>query len=799
MVLSNLSFISNKEKEAPDPQTSRHNKRLSVLWAFLTILVIALLFPKNRYSGYSYKINDITRSAVIAPFDFPILKSETELAKDRNEAIRQVPFVFKLNSEIKDAELDNLETFFTAVGKVKTAKKKYEDSMRLLDRYRYSKKFDEIQSMAQTDSISYTNLFTQLQNDYPFDKNSIVYNQLIFNSDNQNGEILSPDSFYPQLRQILSDLYAHLILDISKDKIISSSIAIIRDSEELFENIDQLLTLEEAWTNAKLTLQAKYPEQNSNVINTGYEIIIQFLKPNLIYQKELTESRQQEAINKVPISKGIVLENEKIVDANTKITPEIYRKLDSLTKERIRRANIRGGLRKSLPVIGDPVIFLGQILLISIISFFMITFLLSYRPSVAKNPKMVLLLGIIFIIESGFTAIFVQKFNISEFAIPITIAAMTMTILFDSKIAYVGAATITLIVGAQLRGSLDFIITSIFVNSFAIYSIRKLRKRSQVFQAIVYILLGYIVGIGASELLKYSSVTEMTDKLIYAGLNAFLSPFFAYGLISLMEVIFGITTDLTLLELADFNHPLLKALSKEATGTFTHSVTVGNLAEAAADAVGANALLARVGAYYHDIGKISKPEYFIENQSYDSNKHDNLAPNLSALIIINHIKEGIRLAKEYKLPQALIDFIPTHHGTTRVEYFYNKALEQSNGETTINESDFRYPGPKPHTKETGILMICETVEAASRSLKKPTVANIEKIIDSIINKRLQEGQLDECPLTFADLNKIKGDIKSNTGIMPILKGIHHLRVEYPGQDKEIPTKATKPKSSKSGA
>lgn len=242
MVLSNLSFISNKEKEAPDPQTSRHNKRLSVLWAFLTILVIALLFPKNRYSGYSYKINDITRSAVIAPFDFPILKSETELAKDRNEAIRQVPFVFKLNSEIKDAELDNLETFFTAVGKVKTAKKKYEDSMRLLDRYRYSKKFDEIQSMAQTDSISYTNLFTQLQNDYPFDKNSIVYNQLIFNSDNQNGEILSPDSFYPQLRQILSDLYAHLILDISKDKIISSSIAIIRDSEELFENIDQLLT-----------------------------------------------------------------------------------------------------------------------------------------------------------------------------------------------------------------------------------------------------------------------------------------------------------------------------------------------------------------------------------------------------------------------------------------------------------------------------------------------------------------------------------------------------------------------------
>ncbi|MBN2602254.1 MAG: HDIG domain-containing protein, partial [Candidatus Marinimicrobia bacterium] len=527
-----------------------------------------------------------------------------------------------------------------------------------------------------------------------------------------------------------------------------------------------------------------------------YEIIIQFLKPNLIYQREITRARQQEAINKVPISKGIVLENEKIVDANTKITPEISRKLESMSKERIRRSNIRGGLRKSLPVIGDPVIFLGQVLLVAIISLFLITFLLSYRPSIVKDPKMVILLGIIFIIEAGFTTVFVQKFSISEFAIPITIAAMTLTILFDSKIAFVGAATITLIVGAQLRGSLDFIIASIFVNSFAIYSVRKLRKRSQVFQAIIYILLGYAISIGVTEMLKYSSVTEMTDNLIYASLNAFLSPFFAYGLISLLEMIFGITTDLTLLELADFNHPLLKALSKEATGTFTHCVTVGNLAEAAADSIGANALLARVGAYYHDIGKITKPEYFIENQAYDSNKHDNLAPNLSALIIINHIKEGLRLAKEYKLPKAIMDFIPTHHGTTRVEYFYNKAKEKSGGESAINENDFRYPGPKPQSRETGILMICETIEAASRSLEKPTLGNIEKIIDSIIDNRLQQGQLDECPLTFSDLKKIKGDIKTNTGILPILKGIHHLRVEYPGQDKEIPIKPTKVKSTK---
>jgi len=797
--VANLSYLATKETERFDPKLSKRYKHWSIFWAIITVIIIALLFPKNRYSAYSYKINDITRSAIIAPFDFPILKSDTELAKDRSEALKKIPFVFKLSQDIQNTELTNLQAFFANMEKIQAARQKYEDSMKLLDRYRYSKRFEEIQSMTQTDSISYTNLLTQIQTDYAFGKNSPVYTQLILGTDNKRENIFAPVKFYPLLRQILSDLYAHLILDISKKDIISDGIAIQLENEELHEKIDQLLTLEEAWTKAKLTLQAKYPEQDSKVINTGYEIIVQFLKPNLIYQKEITKSRQQEAINKVPISKGIVLENEKIVDANTKITPEISRKLESMSKERIRRSNIRGGLRKSLPVIGDPVIFLGQVLLVAIISLFLVTFLLSYRPSIVKDPKMVILLGIIFIIEALFTTVFVQKFNISEFAIPITIAAMTMTILFDSKIAFVGAATITLIVGAQLQGSLDFIIASIFVNSFAIYSVRKLRKRSQVFQSIIYILLGYTISIVVTELLKYSSVTEMTDNLIYAGLNAFLSPFFAYGLISLLEMIFGITTDLTLLELADFNHPLLKALSKEATGTFTHCVTVGNLAEAAADSIGANALLARVGAYYHDIGKITKPEYFIENQAYDSNKHDNLAPNLSALIIINHVKEGLRLAKEYKLPKALMDFIPTHHGTTRVEYFYNKAKEKSGGDSAINENDFRYPGPKPQTRETGILMICETIEAASRSLEKPTLGNIEKLIDSIIDKRLQLGQLDECPLTFADLKKIKGDIKTNTGILPILKGIHHLRVEYPGQDKEIPTKPSKAKPAKTAS
>ncbi|HQO73975.1 MAG TPA: HDIG domain-containing protein, partial [Candidatus Marinimicrobia bacterium] len=336
---------------------------------------------------------------------------------------------------------------------------------------------------------------------------------------------------------------------------------------------------------------------------------------------------------------------------------------------------------------------------------------------------------------------------------------------------------------AQIGGNFNFIIVSVFVSTFAIYAVRQLRKRSQIFKSIIYIVLGYCLAIFATEMLKYSPPKSILNNIFYATINGVFAPFLAYGIIGLLENLFGITTDLSLLELADFNQPLLKLLSHEATGTFTHSVTVGNLAEAAADAIGANALLARVGSYYHDIGKLTKPEYFIENQAFDYNRHDKLAPNLSAIIILNHVKEGLRLANEYKLPQVIQDFISTHHGTTRVEYFYDKALKKSAKPDEINDADFRYPGPKPHTKETGIVMICETIEAVCRSLNKPTMSAIEKVVDSVIESRLKEGQLDECPLTLADLKKIKGDLKEGTGILPILRGIHHLRVEYPGQEK----------------
>ena len=245
-----------------------------------------------------------------------------------------------------------------------------------------------------------------------------------------------------------------------------------------------------------------------------------------------------------------------------------------------------------------------------------------------------------------------------------------------------------------------------------------------------------------------------------------------------MEIAFGITTDLTLLEQSDLNRPLLKQLAVKAPGTYHHSVLSGNLAEEAADAIGANSLLARVGSYYHDIGKMNKPEYFVENQMGAENRHEMLRPNLSALILVSHVRDGIELAKKHKVPDAIIDFIMSHHGTMKMEYFYKKAIDQAGDEPNVNEMDFRYPGPLPISKEAGIVMICEGIEAATRSIKEKTLNRISDMVDNIIKTRLDDGQLNECDLTLAEIGKIK------EAILPILIGMYHVRVEYPDDTEE---------------
>lgn len=297
------------------------------------------------------------------------------------------------------------------------------------------------------------------------------------------------------------------------------------------------------------------------------------------------------------------------------------------------------------------------------------------------------------------------------------------------------------------------------------------RKRTTIINA------GIAVGAGQAIVLALLHSMRVADaqQYVFLLLNGIASAIIVAGVLPIFEFLFGTITNIKLLELADFNHPVLNRLMLEAPGTYHHSLIVGNLSEAASRTVGANSLLARIGAYYHDIGKLQKPDYFSENQNLKDNVHANLAPNMSKLVIMNHVKEGIDLAKRYRLNYRITDFIRQHHGTSLVYFFYRKALENVNGQEQegVTEDVFRYPGPKPGTKETAIVLLADSVEAATRALKDPSPSKIEELVHKIINNKFIDGQLDECDLTLKDLEKI------SQVFVHILTGIYHSRVNYP--------------------
>jgi len=316
---------------------------------------------------------------------------------------------------------------------------------------------------------------------------------------------------------------------------------------------------------------------------------------------------------------------------------------------------------------------------------------------------------------------------------------------------------------------------NIFAGSLAAFTVRDIKNRNQIFRSFLFILLGYALSIIAFGFEQYKGYQQLLIAIAFAASNALLSPVISYGLIIFFEKFFKITTDLTLLELTDFNSPLLKNLAKVTPGTFTHSITIGSMVETAAESIGANPILARVGAYYHDIGKTVDPEAFVENQLNNENLHNTLKSKDSAKLIIEHVEKGLQLADKYHLPEMVKDFIPMHHGTLVVKFFYEKYKEEF-GEDKVNIDDFRYPGPKPNTKETSLVMLADACESIIRSMDDLDEQKIRNVINNLFKQRLDDGQLDDSPLTFHDINIIK-EVFHTT-----LVGQHHRRIRYPKQE-----------------
>lgn len=513
-------------------------------------------------------------------------------------------------------------------------------------------------------------------------------------------------------------------------------------------------------------LRQVYQEINllpySPEIKQGMErLLAPLIKPNMIYNAEATEANREAARQAVePVR---ILKKSLIVQEGEKITEKHIAQLEALglLGPRIHR----GG-------------YTGLFLILVIVFTVLIVYLNLFNKEIYESFTYLFLLGLIILLTMVFS---IAARFFSGYLMPVAMSGILITVLFDPRLAVLVNIILAVLLGFVIDGEFHFIVISLLSGLVAIYSVSRLQRRSDLTRAGLAVAGVNIVAIisllllTSSFQLEYGFLREFSIAVLSGLGNGLFSAVMAIGLLPYLESVFGLTTAVTLLELADPGRPLLRRLLMETPGTYHHSILVGNLAEAAAESVRADPLLARVGAFYHDIGKTKRPYFFVENQFTGDNPHKKISPNLSALIIRSHVKDGVELARAEKLPVPIVDIIQQHHGTGLISFFYKQAVDNGKG-IAVPEEEFRYEGPLPQTKEAAIIMLADSVEAAVRSLSRPVAGRIEGMVRRIIKEKLNDGQMDEAPLTLKDLDKI-GDT-----FVHILSGVFHQRIEYPERE-----------------
>ncbi len=748
------------------------NNKFPILIFFGLSFAISLTFPTGFSIRYSYQLNDIANEPIIAPFDFGILKTDQKLNKDLDEARNSVPFSFSRDQDFVDNQIAIIDTFFIYLNDIYSAHDLFISSQDSLYKYRYEPEFESYQSSFIADSTTYVTLYSEFLDQYQFQIDKTQWDQLLGINESLT-EPLNLELFKNQIKQICLNRWAEGIIDEPLENIFSDEISIIQGGELVIAPTRNYNDIETAWKKNREEVNLIYDNELDIKSTLSYELINEFTKPNILFDKDLTESRQKERLDKVSRFQGTVLANELIVDTNNRITESVLLKLKSLQLESERRLGYERAADKFRE-------YLGAFFVVSILLFLLFSFFYIYRNEYFIESKLLLLIGLLMYLIVFFSWIIVS-YQLPVYIIPIAMFSILLTVLLDTTVSLISSTILILLVSLLIGNDLDFAIVQFFISFIAILSVRKLRKRRQIIATMLTLVFCSLFVFFSVMLFKGIDFLDYNYSTVgYLALSSFLCPILAFGLVPLFESFFGITTDLSLIELLDYDQPLLKKLMEDAPGTHTHSVKVGTLAESCANAIGARALLCRVGSYYHDIGKIKKPEYYAENQTGE-NKHDSITPHMSAKILKQHVTDGLSLADEYGLPNIVKDFIETHHAKNRMEFFYKKALEN---DSKVDENEFRYPGPKPSSKETGIVMLAEAIEAQANSLKNPTLEKFETMIDKAIRSRLEDGQLDECPLTMEDLQKIKGRRDGKHGLLPVLSGLYHSRPEYPSKDDE---------------
>ncbi|MEM8600057.1 MAG: HDIG domain-containing metalloprotein [Bacteroidota bacterium] len=734
---------------------------------FLGLVALAVLaHPQSASFSVTVNVGDAWQGRdVVAPFTFPIRLSSEELQARQDSLRFAVPPIF---SDVADAEDRMNATADTLRERFASIFEAYGDWQRAIDRG----SADEVDA----DSTRYLTLRRSIGVPIEPELWTLFADEYAARTPGLSSTTRTPqrgprtDEVLLRYAQVFAiDLLPTGVLDVPKDSVVAAEI-IARDDGSFRERrflVDQVRGVDEAESYARNAF-LQFFAQDQRLVDLGTSLFSVVLVPNLQFQAQATEAAYAEAEGDISGLRGQVSKGVVIVRRGDAITPEIKAQLESLGIESAERAGDTSWWR----------ILIGRALLCAaaLVIFFVYLYLL--RRHLYMETRFVVLISLLFALALLAFALVVRLPSDLALSIPVAIVPILLTVIFDSRVGLLGTVTLAMLGGLIFGYEFAFAFATVFAGTFAVFSVRDVKNRSQIFITAALVFVAYLVVVGGTTLLRADPFDRLWDELLLISINALLL-LFTYPLLWVFERTFNVTTDLTLLELSDTNRKLLKELSLRAPGTFNHSLQVANLAEAAADAVGANALRARVGALYHDIGKMLRPEYYIENQQPGENPHDSLTPYMSALIIASHVKDGAELARDREygaLPDTVRDFIPTHHGTTMMEYFYNRALEQRDeGDPEVEKADFRYPGPRPQTTEQGIVMLADSVEAASRSLKKPTPKRLESLIDGIMRARTEDGQLADTELTFADLTKIKETFLS------ILSGVYHFRVKYPDQ------------------
>ncbi len=517
---------------------------------------------------------------------------------------------------------------------------------------------------------------------------------------------------------------------------------------------------------AYIYIQQELNKYDNNKIEKSFisNFLYESLQANVKFDKSKTETEQKQQISQLSPNRGIILKGQHIISKGQIIDANTYKILQSL------RLDFESESKKSY--IGLAV---GKIILVSIPLITFGLFLFFFRYEVFEDNKNLLMIFLLILSMAAITRITVEYRSAYVLMIPLMISPIIIRAFYDSRLALIVHITTVILISFMVPSSFRFVFLQLMTGIITIVSVVKLQKRSQFFFTALYIFASYSIIYIGIELITEASLSHLSWRpFFYFAVSAGLS-LLSYPIIYLFERIFGMVTDVSLLEYADTNNSLIRQLATKAPGTFHHSIQVSNLAEEAAMEIGANALLVRAGAMYHDIGKMINPMYFTENQSGTYSPHEELSYEESANIIIGHVLEGIKLAKENMIPEQIIDFIRTHHGTKRVEYFYRMHKNEMPDEE-IKLSKFTYHGPIPFSKETSLLMMADAVEAASRSLKTPNAKSISELVDKIIKSQLDQGQFNNANISLREINIAKKTFKKK------LLNIYHLRIEYPKEN-----------------